>query len=79
MSIYNENILTCIIFSLQILHLQAVERALDELCPPLDKDKPSDSLHPWLNDVRVSQNVVLSIISLPSQSSIRMESRYNRG
>lgn len=61
---------------IQILHLRAVEQALVNLVPPLDKDNPASSLTPWLNEVRVAQNAITSIINLPSQSAIRVESRY---
>ena len=63
------------IIFIQILHLCAVKQALANLDPPLDKDNPASSLTPWLNEVRVAQNAITSIINLPSQSAIRVESR----
>lgn len=59
-----------------MLHLCAVEQALDGLVPPLDKDNPASSLIPWLNEVRISQGAITSIINLPSQSETRIKSRY---
>ena len=64
------------LLKIQTLHLQAVERTLDDLVPPLDKDNPAASLTPWLKDVRMSQNAITSVISLPSQNSMRVNARY---
>lgn len=55
-----------------------MERALRGLDPEqhLEKDNPAQNLIPWLNEVHASQNAVSSAINLPSQSEIKVESRY---
>ena len=60
----------------ELVALSPVEQALINLVPPLDKENPASSLTPWLNEVRLSQNAITSIIDLPSQCGLRVESRY---
>jgi len=64
----------------QLLHLYAVDHALEILEPPLDKketeDKEKATLTHWLNQVRLSQNAINSILSLPSQSELTNRVRY---
>lgn len=60
---------------MQILHFCAVEQVLVNLNPPLDKDDPASILIPWLNELHASQNAINSIISMPSKSEIKVESR----
>ena len=52
---------------LQLLPLYAVERALEMLRPqdPLKKDELA--LRDWLNQLRLSQNAIESILNLPSE------------
>ena len=58
------------------MHLSAVERVLSDLESPLGKDKPTDNLSRWLNDVRLSQNVINSVLSLGSQSDAAAQLRF---
>lgn len=51
-----------------MLHLLAVDKLLHELQPPLNKESLKQNLVPWLNDIRMCQNTVNSILSLTSQS-----------
>ncbi len=69
----NQVILIC---NLQVLHLCAVERALSSLDPehPLHQDE--GTMIRWLNDVRLSQNTVDSILSIPSENDICKRARY---
>ncbi len=64
-----------LICHLQLLHLCAVERALSSLDPepPLDKDE--GTMIRWLNDIRLSQNAVDSILSIPSETGICKKAR----
>ena len=56
---------------IQELHLYAAEKMIDKLEPPLQKDiNPNQSLAQWLNHVRLSQNVIDSILNLKSQSEL---------
>ena len=63
-----------------MLHLHAVDHALGILEPPLDKketeDKEKATLTHWLNQVRLSQSAINSILSLPSQSELTNRARY---
>ena len=65
--------------SLQMLHLYAVDNALRSLETPLGKketeDKEKATLTQWLNKLRLSQNAVDSILSLPSQSELTKSGR----
>jgi hypothetical protein len=45
-----------------------VDKVLHELQPPLNKESLKQNLVPWLNDIRMCQNTVNSILSLSSQS-----------
>jgi len=62
-----------------MLHLYAVDHALRSLEPPLGKketeDKEKATLTQWLNKLRLSQNAVDSILSLPSQSELTKSGR----
>ena len=58
------------------LHLSAVEKVLSDLESPLGKDKPADNLSRWLNDVRLSQNVINSVLSLGSRSDAAARLRF---
>ena len=51
-----------------MLHLLAVDKLLRELQPPLNKESLKQNLVPWLNDIRMCQNSVNSILSLTSQN-----------
>ena len=64
--------------NLQVLHLLAVEKLLSELEPPLNRDHLTHNLIPWLNDLRLCQNTVNSILSLSSrnQSSEDLNQRW---
>ena len=59
-----------------MLHLFAVEKALDELKPPLEKDKLAEHLIPWLNDIRLSRNAIDTILSLPSHNPLLEKARF---
>ena len=63
----------------QVLHLHAVNHALGSLEPPLDKkvseDKEKAVLASWLNQLRLSQNAIDSILNLPSQSELANRAR----
>lgn len=57
--------MTCYhIFLTKVLHLVTVDKLLYELQPPLKKDHLSQNLIPWLNDLRLCQNTINSILSL---------------
>ena len=45
-----------------------MDKLLRELQPPLNKESLKQNLVPWLNDIRMCQNTVNSILSLSSQS-----------
>ena len=63
----------------QVLHLHAVNHALGSLEPPLDKkdleDKEKGVLASWLNQLRLSQNAIDSILNLPAQSELANRAR----
>ena len=63
----------------QILHLHAVENALDGMNPPLDKRESEDRekalLISWLNQLRLSHNAINSILNLPSNSELANRTR----
>ena len=62
--------------SLQVLHLCAVNRALDSLFRPLTSREELDkSLLRWLKEVHTYQNTIISIINLPSDSGLKEEAR----
>ncbi len=67
----------CLLCHLQLLHLCAVERALAILEPPLKKDEAT--MIQWLNNIRISQNTVDSILSLPSETDLGRRTRYMCG
>ena len=62
-----------------MLHVYAVDHALGSLEPPLSKketeDKAKATLTQWLNQLRLSQNAIDSILSLPSQSKLISKAR----
>jgi len=62
-----------------MLHLYAVDRALGSLEPPLGKkdteEKEKTTLTQWLNKLRLSQNTINSILSLPSTSELTDRAR----
>jgi len=62
-----------------MLHLYAVDHTLRNLKPPLSKketeDKEKAILTQWLNQVRLSQNAINAILSLPSQSELTKSGR----
>ena len=58
-----------------MLHLFAVEKALDDLKPPMEKDDIADHLTPWLNDLRLSQNAIDTILSLPPRNAMLENTR----
>ena len=64
---------------LQMLHLYAVDHALGSREPPLKKkdseDKEKATLTQWLNQLRLSQNAINSILSLPSESELTKRAR----
>ena len=45
-----------------------MDKLLHELHPPLNKESLKQNLVPWLNDIRMCQNTVNSILPLSSQS-----------
>ena len=58
-------------FIIQELHLYATEKVIEKLEPPLQKDiNPNQNLAQWLNHVRLSHNVIDSILNLKSQSEL---------
>ena len=60
-----------------MLHLLAVDKLLRELQPPLNKESLKQNLVPWLNDIRMCQNTVNSILSLTSQNQWMDELKLN--
>ena len=64
---------------MKVLHLIAVEKLLHELQPPLKKDQIKQNLVPWLNELRMCQGTVNSIISLspPSQWVEELKHRWH--
>ena len=63
-------------YYMQVLHLYAVKRALEQLSPPMKKDNPAASLIPWLNEVRLAQNAITSILNFPSRNELKTDSQY---
>ena len=59
-----------------MLHLFAVEKALEDLKPPTDANKVAEHLLPWLNDLRLSQNAIDTILSLPPRNTMLENARY---
>ena len=59
-----------------MLHLFAVKKALDDLKPPMEKDDVADHLTPWLNDLRLSQNAIDTILSLPPRNAMLENARF---
>ena len=60
---------------LQVLHLFAVDKALDDLKPPMSANKVAEHLLPWLNDLRLSQNAIDTILSLPPRNKMLENAR----
>ena len=62
-----------------MLHLYAVDHALGSLEPPLEKkdseDKEKATLTQWLNQLRLSQNAINSILSLTSENKLTKRTR----
>ena len=59
-----------------MLHQLAVVKALDDLKPPVEKDDITDHLTPWLNDLRLSQNAIDTILSLPPHNATLENARF---
>ena len=59
-----------------MLHQLAVVKALDDLKPPVEKDDITDHLTPWLNDLRLSQNAIDTILSLPPRNATLENARF---
>ena len=59
-----------------MLHQFAVVKALDDLKPPTEKDDIADHLTPWLNDLRLSQNAIDTILSLPPRNATLENARF---
>ena len=53
-----------------------MEKALDVLKPPMEKDDVTDHLVPWLNDLRLSQNAIDTILSLPPHNKMLEDARF---
>ena len=66
-------------YLLQMLHLYAVDHALGSREPPLGKKdseaKEKATLTQWLNQLRLSQSAINSILSLPSESELTKRAR----
>lgn len=62
-------------YFIQTLHILALEKALGILEPPMSTDK-SSSIKLWVNNVRISQSSVDSILSLPSPRNMHERARY---
>ena len=60
---------------MQMLHLFGLEKVFDWLEPPLRKDDPTQNLISWLNNIRLSQTAIQSILSLGSPSNLRAKLR----
>ena len=58
-----------------MLHLFAVEKALDDLKPPMEANEVAEHLLPWLNDLRLSQNAIDTILSLPPRNTMLENAR----
>ena len=48
---------------------------IEKLEPPLQKDNPNPNLAQWLNHMRLSQNTIVSILSLKSHSERAIKAR----
>ena len=55
-----------------------MEKALEALNPPMEKDKLAENLLPWLNDLRLSQNAIDTILSLPPYNAMLEKARLAR-
>lgn len=53
-----------------------MEKVLEELKPPLDKDKLAEHLLPWLNDLRLSQNAIDTILSFSPRNTMVDKLRF---
>lgn len=53
-----------------------MEKVLEELKPPLDKDKLAEHLLPWLNDLRLSQNAIDTILSFSPHNTMVDKLRF---
>lgn len=58
-----------------MIHLFAVDKALEALKPPMEKDKLAEHLLPWLNDLRLSRNAIDTILSLPPYNAVLENAR----
>ncbi len=58
-------------FLTQILHLCALDKALDCLSLNMDKDDEAVNLIPWMHDIRISQNIITAITEIPSHYELR--------
>ena len=52
-----------------------MDKALDDLKPPMEPNEVDDHLLPWLNDLRLSQNTIATILSLPPRNTMLEEVR----
>ena len=53
-----------------------MEKALEALNPPMERDKLAENLLPWLNDLRLSRNAIDTILSLPPHNAMLEKARY---
>ena len=72
--LFSYSIFYCFL-SPQVLHLFAVDKALDDLKPPMGANKVAQHLLPWLNDLRLSQNAIDTILSLPPRNKMLENAR----
>ena len=72
---YTHSMVINIVHIIQELHCFAIELMLGEFEPPLDKNQPAANLRQWLNRVRLSQNVIETVLSLSSQNDILSDAR----
>ena len=53
-----------------------MEKALEALNPPMERDKLAENLLPWLNDLRLSRNAIDTILNLPPHNAMLEKARY---
>lgn len=70
----NNNIIICLSY-IKELQLYAAEKMIEKLEPPLQKDNPNPNLVQWLNNIRLSQNTIESILNLKPQTERVLKSR----
>lgn len=64
--------------TIQELHLYAAIKVMDKLEPPLEKVDPNPNLNKWLDDIKLSQSIVDSILSLNTHTDSAVKARYFR-